>query len=110
MSGNLSLYSEYFSPGAGSNVHKTYFYFLKLTSILFYLLRSKKLNIKWKIYTCKTYSKLKCKSPKIKTFLFTLPKKQPKTIFPNDFSSEIDTFGNTLSQDALHHRFNLCHR
>ena len=26
----ISLYSLYFSPGAGSNVHKTYFYFLKL--------------------------------------------------------------------------------
>ena len=24
---NISLHSQYFSPGAGSNVHKTYFYF-----------------------------------------------------------------------------------
>ena len=30
MHGNISLYSQYFSPGAGSNVHITYFYFLKL--------------------------------------------------------------------------------
>ena len=29
MHGNISLYSQYFSPGAGSNVHITYFYFLK---------------------------------------------------------------------------------
>ena len=42
-----SLYPQYFSPGAENNVHKTYFYFLKLTkSVLFYLARSKKLNIK----------------------------------------------------------------
>ena len=27
---NISLYSQYFSPGTESNVHKTYFYFLKL--------------------------------------------------------------------------------
>ena len=44
----LSLYTpNIFSPGAGNNVHKTYYYYLKLTkNILFYLLRSKKLNIK----------------------------------------------------------------
>ena len=35
--GNISLYSQYFSPGAGSNVHKTYFYFLKLTKKYFIL-------------------------------------------------------------------------
>ena len=29
MYGNISLYCQYFSPGTGSNVHKTYFYFLK---------------------------------------------------------------------------------
>ena len=40
MCGNVSLYSQYFSPAAGSNVHKTYFYFLnEQKSILFYLLR-----------------------------------------------------------------------
>ena len=33
----FSLYSQYFSPGAGSNVHKTYFYFLKLTKKYFIL-------------------------------------------------------------------------
>ena len=37
MYGNISLYSQYFSPGAGSNVHKTYFYFLKLTKKYFIL-------------------------------------------------------------------------
>ena len=36
MYGNISLYSKYFSPGAGSNVHKTYFYFLKLMKKYFY--------------------------------------------------------------------------
>ena len=36
MYGNISFYSQYFSPGAGSNVHKTYFYFLKLTKKGFY--------------------------------------------------------------------------
>ena len=66
---NISLYSQHFSPGAGSNVHLT-----KTFSI--YLLRSKKLNIKLKIFTCNTHSRLKLKSPKIKTFLFTVPKKQ----------------------------------
>ena len=43
---NISLYTQCFSPGAGSNVHKIYFYFLKLTKkhfILFDLLTSKKL-------------------------------------------------------------------
>ena len=34
---NIYLYSPYFSPGAGSNVHKTYFYFLKLTKKYFIL-------------------------------------------------------------------------
>ena len=49
MYGNISLYHQYCSPGAGCNVHKTYF--LKLTkNILFYLLRSKKLNIYIYIY------------------------------------------------------------
>ena len=44
MYGNISLYCQYFSPERGSNVHKTYFYFLKRQkSILFCLLRSKKL-------------------------------------------------------------------
>ena len=42
MYGNISLYSQYFSPGAGSNVHKTYFYFLKLTKKYFILLDRKK--------------------------------------------------------------------
>ena len=69
MCGNISLYAQHFSPGAGSNVHLT-----KTFSI--YLLRSKKLNIKLKIFTCNTHSRLKLKSPKIKTFLFTVPKKQ----------------------------------
>ena len=47
MYGNISLCSQYFSPGAESNGHKTYFYFVKLTKKYFiYLLRSKKLNIK----------------------------------------------------------------
>ena len=35
--GNISLYSQHFSPGAESNVHKTYFYFLKLTKKHFIL-------------------------------------------------------------------------
>ena len=34
---NIYLYSPYFSPVAGSNVHKTYFYFLKLTKKYFIL-------------------------------------------------------------------------
>ena len=37
MYGNISLYSQYLSPGAGSNVYKTYFYFLKLTKKYFIL-------------------------------------------------------------------------
>ena len=38
--GNISFYCQYFSPGTGSNVHRTYFYFLKLRkSILFCLLK-----------------------------------------------------------------------
>ena len=44
MYGNIFLYCQYFSPGTGSYVHKTYFYFLKKRkSILFCLLRPKKL-------------------------------------------------------------------
>ena len=35
MYSNMSLNSQYFSPGAGSNVHKTDFYFLKLTKKYF---------------------------------------------------------------------------
>ena len=38
MYGNIALYYQYFSPGAGSNVHKTYFYFSKLTKKYFILL------------------------------------------------------------------------
>ena len=35
--GNISLCSQYFSPGAGSNGLKTYFYFVKLTEKYFIL-------------------------------------------------------------------------
>ena len=35
MYGNMSLCSKYFLPGPGSNVHKTYFYFLKLMKLYF---------------------------------------------------------------------------
>ena len=35
MYGNISLYLQYFSPGAGSNVHETNIYFLKLTKKYF---------------------------------------------------------------------------
>ena len=69
MCGNISLYSQYFLSGVGSNVHLT-----KKSSI--HLLRSKKLNIKLKIFICNTHNRLKRKSPKIKTFLLTVPKKQ----------------------------------
>ena len=57
MYGNIALYYQYFSPGAGSNVHKTYFYFSKLTKKYFILLD-------WK----------SSMSQKIKMFLFTFPK------------------------------------
>ena len=47
MHGNISLYCQYFSPGTGSNVHKTYSKFLKLRkSILFCQKRSKKVQNK----------------------------------------------------------------
>ena len=36
---NISLYSQYFSRGAGSNFYKTYFYFLKFT-IKYFILSS----------------------------------------------------------------------
>ena len=39
--GKFSLYSQYFSPGAGSNVHKTYFYLLHLTKKYFIFLDQK---------------------------------------------------------------------
>ena len=38
MYGKISLYSQYCSPGAGSNVHKTYFCFLKLMKKYFIFL------------------------------------------------------------------------
>ena len=34
---NIFLYSHYFPRGAESNIHKTYFYFLKLTKKYFIL-------------------------------------------------------------------------
>ena len=37
MHGNISLYLQYFSIGAGNTVHKTCFYFLKLTKNCFIL-------------------------------------------------------------------------
>ena len=37
MYGNISFYSQYFSPEAGSNVCKPCFYFLKLTKKYFIL-------------------------------------------------------------------------
>ena len=33
---NIYLYSQYFSPEAGSNVYKPYFYLIKLTEKVFY--------------------------------------------------------------------------
>ena len=45
MYGNISLYCQCFLPGTGSNIHKTYFYFLKLRkSILFCFQKKKKKN------------------------------------------------------------------
>ena len=41
MYGNISLYSQYFSPGAGINVRKTYFYLLKLMKKYFIFLDQK---------------------------------------------------------------------
>ena len=41
MYGNISLYSQYFSPVVGINVRKTYFYFLKLTKKYFIFLDQK---------------------------------------------------------------------
>ena len=38
---NISLYSQYFLPRAGSNVHNTYLYFLKLTKKYFIFLDKK---------------------------------------------------------------------
>ena len=35
--GNIYLYSQYFSPRTGIDVHKTYFFFLKLTKKYFTL-------------------------------------------------------------------------
>ena len=35
--GNISSYSQYFSPGAGCNVHKTYVYFLKLMKKYYFI-------------------------------------------------------------------------
>ena len=37
MYGNISLNSQFFLPGEGSNLRKTYFYFLKLTNKYFIL-------------------------------------------------------------------------
>ena len=42
--GDISLYSQYFLTGGGSNVHKTYF--PKTNEKVFYFLGSKKLDIK----------------------------------------------------------------
>ena len=51
MYGNISLCSQYFSPGAGSNGLKTYFYFVKLTEKYFILSSYiKKGQYKIKIY------------------------------------------------------------
>ena len=76
MHGIISFYSKYFLPGARSNVHKTYS--VKLTKKYFILSSQvKKSSIKNKqIYTCDTHNRLRRKSLKIKTFLFTLPKKR----------------------------------
>ena len=41
MYGDISLHSQYYSPGAGSNVQKTYFYFLKLPKKYFIFLDKK---------------------------------------------------------------------
>ena len=38
--GSISLYCQYFPPGVGSNVQKTYFYFLKLTKKSIYFIVS----------------------------------------------------------------------
>ena len=43
--GNIFLYSQYFSPGAGSNVHKIYFYFLRLTKIFYFIFLDQKRSI-----------------------------------------------------------------
>ena len=72
MYGNISLYSQYFSPGAGSNVHKTHFYFLKLKKMFFFFIfLDHKTSIQNKKHIDVTHTNQN--SLKIKTFLF--PKK-----------------------------------
>ena len=49
MYGNISLYPQYFSPVAGNNVRKIYFYFLILTKkyfILFYYIKKAQYKIR----------------------------------------------------------------
>ena len=56
MYGDFSLHSQYYSPGAGSNVQKTYFYFLKLPKKYFIFL-DKKSSIQNKKYIDTTHTR-----------------------------------------------------
>ena len=66
----------------------------KQKSIIFYLLRSKKLNIEQKIYTWNTNNKLESLQ-RSKLFYLHFQRNNIKTIFRNDFLSKLGTFGKT---------------
>ena len=78
MYGNISLCSQYFSPGVGINVHKTCFYFLKLMKKYFIISYIKKAQYKIKKYVHVTHTtdwniSFKDQDLKDQSF-FTLPK------------------------------------
>ena len=90
------LLLQYFSPGAGSNVPKTYFYFLKLTK-KYFILPSEIKNAQYKIKntSSNTQNTVKLNLQRSKLFYIHFQTKDIKTIFTNNFSSKIDTFANT---------------
>ena len=96
MYGNISLYSQYFSPEAGSNVHKTYFYFLKLTKKYFVLSSwIKKPQCKLKNIHVTHTADWNVSLRRSKLFYLHFQINDLKTTFRNNFSSKLDTFGNT---------------
>ena len=64
MYGNISLYSQYFSTKIESNVHKTYFYFLKLSKKYFFSIFLDQINSTWNKKYIHVMQQIISKSPK----------------------------------------------
>ena len=101
--GNISLYSQYFSPGAGkcsqkcSQCSQNILLFFKTNKKVFcFIFLDQKIQYKIKKYIHVTHTtEWNVNFWRSKFFYLHFQRDDIKTIFSNNFSSKLDTFGNT---------------